>query len=494
MHALTGLFVYNTTKSKNTITLLNRLGLSISYDDILRIRTGLAAYAKITSQTNVPLPSHFNSESYVTVAVIFQDFNVNTIQSKPKVSSLSINRRNRTFTTTLKCQELKHLKSLSKIINYSSNYTVNDSSIRLTSESYETDLQKGDFAWFLSRMAISKEENTISVQNTEQTTPSWSSFNSIVTTDNRCKQIVGYLPVLPFPVTDPSTVYTCLCNFKDLLSQLKQKYLAIACDEGVYRIARHITLEHENEFDNIILFMGNFHIIKVLLSCIGKYLKHSGVESIFIETSLIGVSVTDQVLSGQNYARSVKGFTFLSEALRRLQLSEFFTNERIKKYENELISIILLKENCETSEVDDCSFLLAELENSCSTLLSDFHSFIETRCKESELFQYWNNFLILTTLMHDLIRADRTGDWKLHMSTIKKLQPIFHIMDRTNYSTWSAVYLEDMLQLESKAPEVYEQFMKGRFTVKKSDVPGNRLVRIKRWSKLLIGLLKILVE
>ena len=39
LHTALGLFVYNTTKSKNTISALNRLGCSISYDDILRIRT-----------------------------------------------------------------------------------------------------------------------------------------------------------------------------------------------------------------------------------------------------------------------------------------------------------------------------------------------------------------------------------------------------------------------------------------------------------------------
>ena len=347
LHTLIGLFVYNVTKSKNTIMVLNRLGFSISYDDILRIRTRLAMYAKINSQNSIPLPSHFNPESYVTaafdnfdhneatlsglggthdtVAVIFQDYDANFVRNKANVSSvISDTMRFRSFTTKLKCQELQNFQGLSKIINLPSNYSINDiNNIKLIPEIYETDLQKNNFVWFLLRMAISEEERKFSTQNINQSIPSWSSFNSAVSIDDRPKQIVGYLPVLPFPVTDASTVYTCLKNFNDLLSQLQQNYLAVACDEGVYKIARHIIFENEREFDNIILFLGDFHIIKILLSCIGKYLKHSGIESIFIETELFGVCVTDQVLSGTNYARSVKGFNFLAEALRRLQIMEF---------------------------------------------------------------------------------------------------------------------------------------------------------------------------
>ena len=141
----------------------------------------------------------------------------------------------------------------------------------LTTKRYQTDLQADDFVWFLLRMSVLTDENKISVHTAEQLIPSWSSFNSTVSTYNRRQQIVGYLPVFPFSVTDPSTVYTCLKNFVHLLSQLNQEQLAVACDVGVYKIARHI-LENEEELTGIVLFLGGFHITKVLLSCIRKYI------------------------------------------------------------------------------------------------------------------------------------------------------------------------------------------------------------------------------
>ena len=192
-------------------------------------------------------------------------------------------------------------------------------------------------------MNVTNYDREIGITNSNQRFPTWSSFNSTILEDCRPKQIVGFLPILPAPVTEFSTVYTSLCNFKDILSQLKQIQLAVVCDEGVYKIARYITLTKNKEFENIIVLLGNFHLIKVVLSCIGKYLKHSGTETIFIETSIFGVCVTDQVLSGTHYARSVKGFNYLSESLRRLQIKEFFTPERQAKYENLLVSICAKK-------------------------------------------------------------------------------------------------------------------------------------------------------
>lgn len=492
LHVLTGLFVYHTTKSKSTIKQLNRLGESISYEEVLRIKTRLAAYANINCRTIVPLPSHFDPSSYVTaafdnfdhnetsisglesthdtVAVIFQDYNANYHSNKPKVSVVSLNYDVRSFNTKLKCQEVMNFMKLSSTITLPSDFTCHINHRSFSTQQLQNDLQKDDFVWYLSRMNISKDDNDIKTINSSQNVPTWSSFISTISTDRRSKQIVGFLPILSAPVTEYATVYTSLCNFKDILSQLKQKQLAVTCDEGVYKIARHITLVNKTEFENIIVLLGNFHMIKVLLSCIGKYLKHSGAESIFIETNLFGVSVTEQVLNGTHYARSVKGFNYLSESLRRMQLKEFFTAERREKYEYLLVTIILLKENFETNELDDCFSIMNDFRENCSELLNDFHNFIISRCQESELFHYWNNVLIMVNLMNDLIRADRSGNWSLHVETVQKVLPIFNVMDRVNYTRWGSIYVEDILTLDKNSPEIYLQFLNSRFTVQQSDI------------------------
>uniref|UniRef100_A0ABD2X8Y1 Uncharacterized protein n=1 Tax=Trichogramma kaykai TaxID=54128 RepID=A0ABD2X8Y1_9HYME len=165
---------------------------------------------------------------------------------------------------------------------------------------------------------------------------------------------------------------------------------------------------------------------------------------------------------------------YLAEALKRLQLQEFFFYlEKKEDCEfNELMDmLIIFKEDLETNETNDIGKKFESLKDKGFNLAELFNEFVKVSCSESELFKYWNNVLLLINLLFDLIRADRTGNWLLHLDTVEKLQPIFLIMDSTNYSRWSAVYLSDMQSLPQKAPEVFEHFMQGRFTVKRSNVP-----------------------
>ena len=99
------------------------------------------------------------------------------------------------------------------------------------------------------------------------------------------------LPVIPSPVTDHQTLYTTLKNFQDILKQLSQTHLAVTCDEGVYHIARVIKMGNATKFENIVLCLGTFHMTKIFLGCLGKYLRNNGAESIWIENSVFGPNV-----------------------------------------------------------------------------------------------------------------------------------------------------------------------------------------------------------
>ena len=56
-------------------------------------------------------------------------------------------------------------------------------------------------------------------------------------------------------------------------------------------------------------------MVKIFLGCIGKYLRESGAESIWIENGIFGPNVTQAVLGGSHYVRSLAGMTLLSETM-----------------------------------------------------------------------------------------------------------------------------------------------------------------------------------
>ena len=124
-------------------------------------------------------------------------------------------------------------------------------------------------------------------------------------------------------MTKYETVNTSLRNFSNILEQLEQNQMAIFCDEGVYRIAREITLQRPEGFSGLVLCLGSFHLIKTFLASIGKYLSGSGCRAIWTENKVFGLDVVQSVLSRSDYERSVKGVTLLGECISRLQWVEF---------------------------------------------------------------------------------------------------------------------------------------------------------------------------
>ena len=65
--------VHDISKSKTLITSLNHLGLSVSYDDVLRHQNDLATYTISTSSDVIALPSHFDLTCFTLAA--FDNFN-----------------------------------------------------------------------------------------------------------------------------------------------------------------------------------------------------------------------------------------------------------------------------------------------------------------------------------------------------------------------------------------------------------------------------------
>ena len=72
------------------------------------------------------------------------------------------------------------------------------------------------------------------------------------------------------------------------------------------------------------------------------------------------------------------------------------------------------------------------------------------------------------------IRAERKGDWRLHLASTAEMTPYFS-MDPTNYSPWLPAYIADMHLLEDTAPEVHQDFMQGNHAVSRSCQPFSQI-------------------
>lgn len=489
LHVMLGETVLSTCKSKGLVTILNRFAYCISYDELRRYHTDIANFAIQSSKEQVPLPSHFDPDqltvgafdnfdheeatlsgiggSHDTVQVLIQPAKSGSNKSKPNISVSGINHGDKTLKTNLPCQNLQQFFKPAIKPDIPTDITIEDELLKVDDTEKKSENNK-DFLWFLSRMDL--ENGQINWEQSKQPIPSWSGTNSVWTYENLPEMQVGFMPVVPHPVTEYSTVYTSLKNFQSVLSQLKQEKMAIFCDEGVYRIAKEIQMLRPAEFSNLVIALGSFHMIKVVLSCIGKYLSGSGAESIWVESKSFGLNVVDSVLSGKNYSRSVKGIMQLGEALTRLQLTEFFKKHDTEEYKSLFEIVNKLKALTVSNEREQCRELIRS--EHMDSFMKDFDSYVQEQRNVDENFKYWDNFLVLLySPLRSLIRADREGNWPLHIETVQTLLPIFGAFDASNYFRWCSLYLEDMRNLSNASPDIHEYFMHGGFVVKRT--PGH---------------------
>ena len=78
---------------------------------------------------------------------------------------------------------------------------------------------------------------------------------------------------------------------------------------------------------------------------------------------------------------------------------------------------------------------------------------------------FWDDYIEMVQLLLQFIRAERTGDWALHLSTAGLMSNLF-AMDRPSYSDrWLPVYLADINGLDETNPDVHTEFMNGNHAI-----------------------------
>ena len=93
----------------------------------------------------------------------------------------------------------------------------------------------------------------------------------------------------------------------------------------------------------------------------------------------------------------------------------------------------------------------------------------EALCKCSETSKLWLNYQRMLEVAQELIEADRTGSWEMHLHAVSECLPIFAAAGHGNYLKSGYLHLQKMSELESKHPEIYQKFINGFHVVRRSN-------------------------
>ena len=137
LHMMNTESIHSVCRSKTLISSLNKFGLVITYDELMRYHSDMASYVTEISRNHVPFPSHFNPSEFTigaldnfdheegtlsgiggshdTVQILMQDKPQGVSAcGKPNVSETNVTHRERQFKQELACQELRVIIKLQK--------------------------------------------------------------------------------------------------------------------------------------------------------------------------------------------------------------------------------------------------------------------------------------------------------------------------------------------------------------------------------------------
>ena len=75
----------------------------------------------------------------------------------------------------------------------------------------------------------------------------------------------------------------------------------------------------------------------------------------------------------------------------------------------------------------------------------------------------WLNYTQYVEIVHKFVRAERTNDWPLYISTTKFMLNLFAAYN--NYAKTCCIYLQSVIALEKEHSRFFEQFILGNHTV-----------------------------
>ena len=95
---------------------------------------------------------------------------------------------------------------------------------------------------------------------------------------------------------------------------------------------------------------------------------------------------------------------------------------------------------------------LSDVLKKLQSTLSDKKNSITRRTK-----LLWVQLLEMVDILRKFLKAERTGNWRLHLESVGEMLPFFAASGHTLYAKSAHVYLQTMLELPRSHPDLYQK-------------------------------------
>ncbi len=99
----------------------------------------------------------------------------------------------------------------------------------------------------------------------------------------------------------------------------------------------------------------------------------------------------------------------------------------------------------------------------------NLQDWVELRREESAQFNFWVTVMELEAVLLQLVESLHKSNFTMFVHTLDEIALWMFAMDHTNNARWLTIFIEDLKRLSVRHPSVYQELMKGNFTVTKTN-------------------------
>ena len=198
----------------------------------------------------------------------------------------------------------------------------------------------------------------------------------------------------------------------------------------------------------------------------------SGIKELF--EIIYAPKAVEQIMSGKAISRAVRAHLLLDAVLNGLQLSKSMdvplpcaagvaqddtessdktpcTNADLKAAESLYDELMAMTKDAEKVANDDA---IARIH-----AIRDGH--VDTLAKDPTT-SLWIQYLDMIRILRKFIRAERLGNWYLHIEAVSEMLPYLATSGHSLYAKSTSIYLSSMANLPNDHRLVHQHFVEGR--------------------------------
>ena len=211
---------------------------------------------------------------------------------------------------------------------------------------------------------------------------------------------------------------------------------------------------------------------------IGQHFTDSGLLEVWTESGVYDENTANNIIAAKSHNKAMRAHKLAYEAVWRLYQKLFLDWLHQKEVDTETVNqslSVLTTGFHEQKETDELSQMFEDVVDALKQkqilcLIEDFD-----KENQNPTFVYWRQYMWLVQILLWFIRAEREGNWNLHLSSFATMLPGFAVYDHSNYTRWGAIYLADMKNIEETHPDIFTEFVNRNFVVKYTGYRFNQI-------------------